>query len=69
MPSGKEITISAGKKMPYQIDGEPMVEVEELKVALKPEKLRVVIGREGDREKTIFDYIKGITGKVTDALS
>lgn len=66
---GKEITISASKKMPYQIDGEPMAEVEELKVALKPQKLRVVIGREEDREKTIFDYIKSITGKMTHALS
>lgn len=66
MHRGKAITISVNRPVNYHIDGEPKDAITKLHVEVVPSSLHVIGGRENDREKTVFDFFKGITNSFHD---
>lgn len=63
---GKKIEIIADEPVNYHIDGEAKDKTKRLAIMVHPSSLKVIKGREEDREKTVFDFFRTITNSVME---
>lgn len=54
---GRHIDIRASHPVFYHIDGDAKEETHRLEVRAVPHSLSICVGRESDREKTVFDFL------------